>query len=72
MLFLYVIRMESEIKRIKAELQSSRNTEQELRCQINSLTTTDRVNKNEVYQLRQDNESLQTKCVHLIPGVWQS
>ncbi len=72
MLFLYVIRMESEIKRIKAELQSSRNTEQELRCQINSLTTTDRVNKNEVYQLRQDNESLQTKYVHLIPEVWQS
>lgn len=58
---LYIFRMESEIKRIKAELQSSRNTEQELRCQINSLTSTDRVNKNEVYQLRQDNESLQTK-----------
>lgn len=61
-----VSRMESEIKRIKAELQSSRNTEQELRCQINSLTTTDRVNKNEVYQLRQDNESLQTKLHNLV------
>ena len=54
-------RLEADIKRLKADLQLSRNTEQELKTQIGALSMTDRATKNELYQLRQDNESLQSK-----------
>ena len=54
-------RLESDIKRLKADLQSSRNCEQELRSQINNLMSGDKATKSELYQLRQDNESLQQK-----------
>ena len=54
-------RLESDIKRLKADLQSSRNCEQELRSQINNLMMGDKSTKSELYQLRQDNESLQQK-----------
>ena len=54
-------RLEADIKRLKADLQSSRNCEQELRSQINNLMMGDKSTKSELYQLRQDNESLQQK-----------
>ena len=49
------------MKRLKSELQSSRCLEQELRSQIASLSFSDRTTKSELYQLRQENESLQSK-----------
>lgn len=58
---LYTFRLESDIKKLKTDLQSSRNCEQELRSQITSLTTGDKSMKSELYQLQQDNESLQNK-----------
>ncbi|XP_064628490.1 macoilin-like [Lineus longissimus] len=62
----YICRIESELKRIKMELQSSRNLEQELRSQVNNFITGDKSLKSELYQLQQDNESLQTKLHNLV------
>jgi cell division protein FtsB len=56
-----VCRLESDVKKLKADLQSSRNTEQELRVQINGLLTTEKATRSELYQLQQDNENLQNK-----------
>ena len=58
-----VSRLEADIKRLKSDLQSSRNSEQELRQQISSLAIGEKSQNKELYQLRQDNESLQTKYV---------
>jgi len=63
-LVLTLDRLESDIKRLQSDLQLSRNTEQELRSQINNLSTNDRLTKSELTQLRQDNENLQSKWVH--------
>ena len=51
------------MKRLKSDLQCSRNSEQEMRSQLHNLNVGDKTLKNELYQLRQDNESLQTKYV---------
>ena len=48
------------MKRLKIDLQCSRNGEQEMRSQLQNLIS-DKTLKNELQQLRQDNESLQTK-----------
>jgi len=56
-------RLEADVKRLKSELQSSRCLEQELRSQIASLSFSDRTTKSELYQLRQENENLQSKYV---------
>lgn len=56
-------RLEADVKRLKTDLQSSRNTESELRSQLNSKTNEDRQRKVTLSQLQQDNESLQTKYV---------
>nr|KAG5705037.1 hypothetical protein BaRGS_018767 [Batillaria attramentaria] len=53
--------LESDVKKLKADLQSSRNTEQELRVQINSLLASEKSTRSELYQLQQDNENLQNK-----------
>lgn len=70
--------MEQDIKKLKADLQASRQVEQELRSQISSLTNTERGIRSEIGQLRQENELLQNKyvllhsCVHwlLMTVVW--
>ena len=54
-------RLESDVKRLKADLQGSRNTEAELRAQLNNHMIGDKTLRNELYQLRQDNENLQNK-----------
>ena len=56
-----MFRLEAECKRLKAEVQSSRNCEQDLRSQINNLVSGDKSIKSEILQLRQNNESLQTR-----------
>ena len=62
----FIMRLEADIKRLKADLQSSRQTEQELRSQINSLASEERGSKAEICQLLQDNENLQTKLHNLV------
>ncbi|KAL8220611.1 UNVERIFIED_CONTAM: Macoilin [Gekko kuhli] len=54
-------RLEQDIKKLKADLQASRQIEQELRSQISSLTSTERGIRSEIGQLRQENELLQNK-----------
>ena len=63
-------RLEQDIKKLKADLQASRQVEQELRSQISSLSSTERGIRSEMGQLRQENELLQNKYVHLV-GLWQ-
>lgn len=63
-------RLEQDIKKLKADLQASRQVEQELRSQISSLSSTERGIRSEMGQLRQENELLQNKYVHLM-GLWQ-
>lgn len=57
------LRLEQDIKKLKADLQASRQIEQELRSQISSLTNTERGIRSEIGQLRQENELLQNKYV---------
>lgn len=58
-------RLEADVKRLKADLQASRQTEQELRAQISTLITRQRLDeerlRNDVQQLQRDNETLTNK-----------
>lgn len=54
-------RLEADVKRLKTDLQASRQMEQELRSQLHNLSAGERSVKNELLQLQQDNESLQNK-----------
>lgn len=56
-------RLEQDIKKLKADLQASRQVEQDLRSQIGSLGSAERSIRTELGQLRQENELLQNKCV---------
>ncbi|OXB60282.1 hypothetical protein ASZ78_011102 [Callipepla squamata] len=56
-----LVRLEQDIKKLKADLQASRQIEQELRSQISSLSNTERGIRSEIGQLRQENELLQNK-----------
>lgn len=64
-------RLEADIKRLKADLQSSRQCEMDLRSQLNSIMTDDRSVKNELAQLRQDNENLQQRLHNLVTAKQQ-
>lgn len=64
----HICRLESDVKKLKADLQSSRNTEQELRVQINNLLASEKSTRSELYQLQQDNENLQNKLHNLVTG----
>ena len=63
--------MEADIKRLKADLQASRQCELDLRSQLNSIMTDDRSVKNELAQLRQDNENLQQRLHNLVTAKQQ-
>lgn len=54
-------RLEADIKRLKSDLQSSRQLEQELRSQINILLNGERQAKSDIQQLQHDNDQLQSK-----------
>ncbi|XP_069478830.1 macoilin [Ambystoma mexicanum] len=56
-----LLRLEQDIKKLKADLQASRQIEQELRSQISLLGSTERGIRSEIGQLRQENELLQNK-----------
>lgn len=62
MCYLFVcFRLENDVKRLKTDLQMSRNTEQELKSQISGYILSDKNVRSELYQLQQDNENLQNK-----------
>ncbi len=54
-------RLEQDIKKLKADLQASRQVEQDLHSQISSLSSAERSMRSELGQLRQENELLQNK-----------
>ncbi|XP_028294440.1 macoilin-2 isoform X2 [Gouania willdenowi] len=56
-----LVRLEQDVKKLKADLQASRQVEQDLRSQIGSLGTAERSIRTELGQLRQENELLQNK-----------
>uniref|UniRef100_A0A8B9KYS2 Macoilin 1 n=1 Tax=Astyanax mexicanus TaxID=7994 RepID=A0A8B9KYS2_ASTMX len=56
-----LVRLEQDIKKLKADLQASRQVEQDLRSQIGSLSSMERNMRSELGQLRQENELLQNK-----------
>ncbi|XP_016389066.1 macoilin-2 isoform X2 [Sinocyclocheilus rhinocerous] len=56
-----LIRLEQDVKKLKADLQASRQTEQDLRSQLGSLGSSERSIRSELGQLRQENELLQNK-----------
>uniref|UniRef100_H3BWA5 Macoilin 1b n=1 Tax=Tetraodon nigroviridis TaxID=99883 RepID=H3BWA5_TETNG len=56
-----LVRLEQDVKKLKADLQASRQVEQDLRSQIGSLGSTERSIRSELGQLRQENELLQNK-----------
>ncbi|XP_029705941.1 macoilin [Takifugu rubripes] len=59
------IKLEQELRRLKSELQTSRQSEQELRSHICNLTNSERSLRPEVSLLRQSNMLLQSKIVCL-------
>ncbi|KAG8189874.1 hypothetical protein JTE90_023380 [Oedothorax gibbosus] len=61
----HTYRLEADIKRLKADLQSSRQSEQDLRSQVHSISVGERSVKSELLQLQQDNESMQHKLQNL-------
>jgi capsule polysaccharide export protein KpsE/RkpR len=56
-----ISRLEADVKRLKTDLQSSRQLEQDLRSQINTLISSEKSIKNELAQFQQDNDDLQSK-----------
>ncbi|KTF86003.1 hypothetical protein cypCar_00005720 [Cyprinus carpio] len=56
-----LVRLEQDVKKLKADLQASRQTEQDLRSQLGSLGSSERSIRSELGQLRQENELLQNK-----------
>lgn len=59
-------RLETDIKRLKSDLQSSRQLEQELRSQVNTLLNGERQAKGDIQQLQHDNDQLQSKLHGLV------
>ncbi|XP_012275479.1 macoilin-1 isoform X2 [Orussus abietinus] len=62
----YCQRLEADVKRLKSDLQSSRQVEQELRSQINTLLNGERQVKGDIQQLQHDNDQLQSKLHGLV------
>lgn len=60
-LSLSIPRLEQEFRKLKGELQASRQSEQELRSHVCNLTNSERSLRPEVSLLRQNNELLQSK-----------
>ncbi|KAI1294976.1 Macoilin [Halotydeus destructor] len=58
--------LEADIKRLKADLQASRQVELELRGQVNTFHSSEVGQKAEICQLQQDNENLQNKLHNLV------
>lgn len=57
----YLQRLEMDAKRLRTDLQSSRQSEQELRLQVAALTTTEKVSRGELLAMQREVEELQNK-----------
>ena len=55
------VRLELDVKRLRADLNSSRQTEQELRSQVSNLAIQERNARNQLQLLQLENDSLQAK-----------
>ncbi|VDI03090.1 Hypothetical predicted protein [Mytilus galloprovincialis] len=62
----FIVRLETDVKKLKTDLQSSRNCEQELKSQITTYLLEDKSLRSEYYQLQIDNENLQNKLHNLV------
>ncbi|EFX75672.1 hypothetical protein DAPPUDRAFT_322995 [Daphnia pulex] len=62
----HVLRLEADIKRLKADLQASRQSEAELRSQLSQHASGERAIRAELSQVQQDNDSLQAKLHGLV------
>ncbi|KAL0275614.1 UNVERIFIED_CONTAM: hypothetical protein PYX00_003417 [Menopon gallinae] len=62
----YLQRLEADVKRLKIDLQSSRQIEQDLRSQLVSVTNCERSAKSELTQLQHHNDDLQTRLHGLV------
>jgi len=63
-----VTKLELDVKRLRADLNSSRQTEQELRSQVSNLAVQERNARNQLQLLQLDNDQLQSKLHHLVSG----
>ncbi|KAJ8391506.1 hypothetical protein AAFF_G00088280 [Aldrovandia affinis] len=61
-----ITKLEHELRRLRAELQSSKQSEQELRSHVCNLTNSERSLRPEVSLLRQANDLLQNKVLCLM------
>ncbi|XP_030851191.1 macoilin-like [Strongylocentrotus purpuratus] len=61
-----IARLESDIKKLKADLQASRQVESDLRNQVNSILADEIQDKEVMEQYRKDNESLQNRLHNLV------
>ncbi|XP_037080766.1 macoilin-1-like [Pollicipes pollicipes] len=61
-----VTKLELDVKRLRADLNSSRQTEQELRSQVSNLVIQERNARNQLQLLQLDNDSLQSKLHNLV------
>ncbi|CAH1116292.1 unnamed protein product [Phaedon cochleariae] len=57
----YLQRLESETKRLRSDLHLSRASEQDLRLQVASLTTSEKVSRGEISSLQREMEDVQQK-----------
>ncbi|XP_072393968.1 macoilin isoform X1 [Diabrotica undecimpunctata] len=57
----YLQRLETDVKKLRSDLHTSRASEQELRLQVASLTTSEKVSKGEISSLQRDVEDVQQR-----------
>lgn len=62
----YLQRLEGDVKRLKIDLQASRQVEQDLRSQLASVASCERNAKSELTQLQHHNDDLQTRLHGLV------
>lgn len=65
-MLILISRLESDIKRLKADLQASRQTESELRGQMNASNTGERAARSELAQLQGINDDLASRVHGLV------
>nr|XP_023025770.1 macoilin-like [Leptinotarsa decemlineata] len=57
----YLLRLESDAKKLRSDLHISRASEQELRLQVAALTTSEKVSKGEISSLQRELEDVQQR-----------
>ncbi|XP_055346255.1 macoilin-like isoform X2 [Paramacrobiotus metropolitanus] len=62
----YLSKLENDVKRLRSDLQISRQLEQELRSQISTLQSGDKSARTDLTKVQQENESLQQRLSNLI------